>query len=362
MSFLKIVRGQEQASELLGRSMMKGRLAHAYLLGGPPGVGKFTTAIELAAAWMCSVSDSGYCGTCNDCARVFRFQHPDVRLMIPQLEKTKPEDIAALIQARVDDGISPLRVPGNSIIKIDQIREMERRLSRKAFENKGHIEIIVDADRMGVEAANALLKTLEEPPDDTVIILISSAWSALLPTVRSRAHMIRFRRLDENLIKDILMSRTGMKREAAAEIAVASDGRPGLALLHSTDSVSSSREYDPLSVLQGIVDKTNASHVISIAADVSRKLRREGSLEFTMEMQSILLDLRRKALGLKPLAHTEQYLDGINMNDDEAEALLFIFQTARSRLRGNGNAQIVLTAAFLGSWEVIKATGKDSVS
>ncbi len=362
MSFLKKVKGQEQAAERLGRSMLKGRLAHAYLFGGPSGVGKLTTALELAAAWMCSVSDSGYCGTCNDCARVFRFQHPDVRLMIPQLEKTKPEDIASLMQARVDDGISPVRIPGNSTIKIDQIRSMERRLSRKSFENKGHIEIIVDADRMGVEAANALLKTLEEPPDDTVIILISSAWSALLPTVRSRAHMVRFRRLDENLIVDILMSRTGMNRELAAEIAVASDGRPGMAFMHSNDSVSLLMEYDPLKVLQEIVDKTMASQVILMAADVSRKLRREGSLEFTMEMQSILLDLRRKSMGLKALAHTEQYLDGIDMNDDEAEGLLSIFQTARSRLRGNGNPQIVLTAAFLGSWEVIKAAGKDSVS
>ncbi|MCK4505515.1 MAG: hypothetical protein KAW14_07870 [Candidatus Aegiribacteria sp.] len=361
MSIFKIVKGQEQAAELLGRSMMKGRLAHAYLFAGPSGVGKLTAALELSAAWMCSAADIGYCGTCIDCKRVFRFQHPDVRLMIPQLEKTKPEDIASLIQARVDDGVSPVRIPGNSTIRIDQIRSMGRRLSCKSFENKGHIEIIADSDRMGIEAANALLKTLEEPPDDTVIILTSSVWSALLPTVRSRVHLIRFRRLNENLIVDILMNRSGMNREMATEIAIASDGRPGLALIHGAGSVSSNEDSDPLKILQEIVDKTMASPVISIAAEVSRNLQREGSIEFTMEMQSILLDLRRRSMEMKPLAHTDQYLDGIDIHDDEAESMLRIFQTAEIRLRGNGVPRIVLTAAFLSAWKVRKATGKDLV-
>ena len=354
MSIFKIVKGQEQAAELLGRSMMKDRLAHAYLFAGPSGVGKLTAALELAAAWMCSAADSGYCGTCNDCTRVFRFQHPDVRLTIPQLEKTEPEDIASLFQARADDGISPLQIPGNSRIKIDQIREMRKRLSCKSFENKGHIEIIVDSDRMGVEAANALLKTLEEPPDDTVIILISSAWSALLPTIRSRAHLIRFKRLSENLIVDILMSRNGMNREKAAETAVASDGKPGVALLHDSKHVSLTENYDPLKILRQIVDKTMASRVILIAAEVSLKLRKEGALEFTIEMQSILLDLRRKSMGMKLLTHIDKYFDGIDINDDEAESMLPVFQTAETRLRGNGIPRIVLTAAFLDAWKILK--------
>ncbi len=354
MSIFKKVRGQEQAAELLGRSMMKNRLAHAYLFAGPSGVGKLTAALELAAAWMCSATDSGYCGTCNDCKRVFRFQHPDVRFTIPQLEKTEPEDIASLFQARADDGISPIRLPGNSRIKIDQIRSMRRRLSRKSFENKGHIEIIVDSDRMGVEAANALLKTLEEPPDDTVIILISSAWSALLPTIRSRAHLVRFRRLSENMIVDILMSSNGMNREAAAEAAVASDGRPGVALIRERKNFSLTANYDPLKILRQIVDKTMASSVISIAAEIFQKLRKEGALEFTIEMQSILLDLRRKSMGMKPLTHTDEYFDGADINDDEAESLLPVFQTAETRLRGNGMPRIVLTAAFLGAWKLLK--------
>ena len=354
MSIFQKVKGQEQAAELLGRSMMKNRLAHAYLFAGPEGVGKLTAALELAAAWVCSVTDSGYCGTCDDCKRVFRFQHPNVRFTIPLLEKTEQEDIASLFQARVDDGLSPVRIPGNSRIRIDQIRSMGRRLSLKSFEGKGHIEIIIDSDRMGVEAANSLLKTLEEPPDETIIILISSAWSALLPTIRSRAHLIRFRRLSENLIADILMSRGGMNEEMAAETAVASDGRPGVALILGSKNVSLTSNFDPLKILQQIVDKTMASPVISIAAEVCGKLRKEGAFEFTIEMQSILLDLRRKSMGMKPLTHTDKYFDGTDINDDEAESMLPLFQTAEARLRGNGSPRIVLTAAFLGVWEILK--------
>ncbi|MCK4672161.1 MAG: hypothetical protein KAT47_06400, partial [Candidatus Aegiribacteria sp.] len=228
--------------------------------------------------------------------------------------------------------------------------------------DKGHIEIIVDSDRMGVEAANSLLKTLEEPPDDTVIILISSAWSALLPTIRSRAHLVRFRRLSENLIVDILMSRGEMNREMAAEIAVASDGKPGVALNRERKNMPLTANYDPLKILRQIVDKTMASPVISIAAEVCQKLRKEGALEFTIEMQSILLDLRRKSMGMKPIAHTDKYFEGIDLNDDEAESMLPVFQTAETRLRGNGMPRIVLTAAFLSARKIIRATGKDSVS
>lgn len=362
MNFFKIVKGQEQASELLGGSVSKNRLAHAYLFAGPSGVGRLTAALELSAAWMCSVEKSGYCGKCHDCTRIFRFQHPDVRLTIPGMGSTEPEDIAALLQTRVDDGITPVRFPGNTVIAIDQIRELGKRLSLKAYENKGHIEIIIDAERMGIEASNALLKTLEEPPCETIIILISSIWSALLPTVRSRSHMIRFNRLHEDLIADILIDRKEMTRDRASEIALVSDGSPGNALLHENGSSLYDTEENPSEILQEVVDSTMASSVISMASKLSRKLGREGSLEFTVEMQSFLHDLRRKTLDMKPFAHTDRQLDSIDIPDDKVESIAKVFRTAEIRLRGNGMSRIVLTTAFLGTWNIIRKTGKDSVS
>ncbi len=361
MSFLKIVKGQDKADELLGRSFSKGRLAHAYLFAGPSGVGRFTASLELAAAHMCEEIEDGYCGECRDCTRVFGFQHPDVRFTIPKMGSTEPEEIAKLLQSRLNDGITPLRLPGNTRISIADIRELTERLSRKAFENKGHIEIIPDADRMGVEAANALLKTLEEPPDNTVIILISSRWSALLPTVRSRSHLIRFRRLPDETIRDILMDRMDIGESEAFDIARCSDGRPGSALILRSSASVPPAEFEPHAALLGLAKKVKASEAISLATAYARGLRREGSLEFCRNMQTFIHDLRRDSLGRKPVVHPEDTLKDFTIDDDALDTGLELFRKAEARLAGNGGPGLVLSAAFTGMWKSMTVAGKESV-
>ncbi len=359
MGLLKEVRGQDRADELLSRSFSKGRLAHSYLFAGPSGVGRLTAALELAAAWMCEEEKDSYCGKCRDCLRVFGFQHPDVRFTIPELGSTKPEEIARLIKARVDDGVSPLRLAGNIRISIDRIREMGERLSRKAYENKGHIEIIPDADTMGVEAANALLKTLEEPPDETVIILISSRWSALLPTVRSRSHLIRFRRLNEDTIRDILMDRLNLGEEDACDIARTSDGRPGIALRKGRDSSAAEVNYETETVLRRIIECSSARKAVALATEKSGKLGREGSLEFCRSMQTFIHDLRRCALEKKPVVHPLKSLQGFSVDDNACDCGVELFRRAEVRLAGNGMPGIVLAAAFTGLWKCIAGPGKE---
>lgn len=361
MSLLKKVRGQKRADELLSRSFSKGRLAHAYLFAGPSGVGRLTAALELAAAWMCSDDEDGYCGECRNCQRIFRFQHPDVRLTIPQTGSTEPEEIANLLQSRVDDGITPVRLQGNTRISIGQIRQMEKRLSMKAYEDRGHIEIIPDADRMGVEAANALLKTLEEPPDETVIILISSLWSALLSTVRSRSHLIRFRRLPDTMIRDILMDRLDLCEEEASCLAGYSDGRPGIALLRGDSASRIEGEYGSETVLRRLIECDTAMSAVLLASEVSRKLGREGSLEFCKSMQLFIHDLRRHAYKNKPLVHSFKVLQGFNISDEAFSSGLNYFRIAEARLAGNGMPKIVLTAAFTGMLRSIVSSGRDSL-
>jgi len=362
MSLLKKVKGQSRAEELLGSSFSKGRLAHAYLFAGPPGAGRLTAALELAAAWMCDEDKDGYCGECRNCLRIFRYEHPDVRVTIPQTGRTKPEEIAELIQSRVDDGITPLRLEGNTRISIDQIRELADRLSKKAYENRGHIEILVDADRMGVEAANALLKTLEEPPDETVIILISSVWSALLPTVRSRSHLIRFRRLSNTAIRDILTDRLDLSEQDAFDIALSSDGRPGLALLRSGHVTPPDGKYSSENVLRKIVECRTAFAAVEYASEVARKLRRSGSLEFCRSMQSFIHDLRRNSCENEPLVHQANSLKGFNLRDDDLDSGMNCFSLAETRLAGNGSAAIVLAAAFTGMWSSLTGSGRDSIN
>lgn len=360
MGLLKTVKGQDQADELLSRSFSKGRLAHAYLFAGPPGVGKLNAALELAAAWMCEEEKDGYCGFCRNCTRVFKFQHPDVRLTIPQMGSTEPEEIADILQSRAENGIKPVRLEGNTRISIDSIRELGERLSKKAYEDRGHIEIIPDADRMGVEAANALLKTLEEPPDDTVIVLISSRWSALLPTVRSRSHLVRFRRIPDDTVRDILKDRLGISEEEASVIAGSSDGRPGVGLLKGSGPSSEEGEHRPETVLRSITEYGSARSAVALASIVARKLHSAGSLEFCRNMQTFIHDLRRSALDKKPAVYPEDVLKGFSIDDDASGCGMEHFRRAEIRLAGNGSPGIVLAAAFACMWKSIFSPGKES--
>jgi|GEM_PF-214641 len=363
MGIFRQVRGQEAADQILSRSLETNRLAHAYLFAGPEGVGRLTAALELAATRMCSEISSGYCGSCRDCRRVMSFSHPDVRITVPVVGSTEPDDLAALFRTRIEDGISPLSFPGNAAIAIHQVREMEKRLSMKSFEGNGHIEIFTAAHRMRIEAANALLKTLEEPPDNTVIILVSSSWRALLPTVRSRSHLVRFRRLPTEAVVSIIEEKMGITPELALKFARMSDGCPGRALIAAAGEESQDLEGGPADVLERVISGNLPSDVISMAVSLAQKLRREGTMELVTGMRACMHDIRRVARGLPPLVIDLNKLEKLRVPDDAAQEALEIFNTASERLRGNGMARVVLSAALLGLWELVSSatlSGKGS--
>jgi DNA polymerase III subunit delta' len=367
MGLFRKTEGQEAADAMLSASLDAGRLAHAYLFAGPPGTGRLTAALELAASWMCRSREHGYCGECRDCLRVFGFSHPDVRITAPVQGKTPQEGLAEIFSRRISDGITPLTMGGTSTITIDSIRELGHRLSMKAYENKGHVEIITEADRMGPEAANALLKTLEEPPAETIIILITSSLSALLPTIRSRAHLIRFRRLPAAAVASILGRRIGLGAAEAMEIALASDGSPGAALLSCSDGKEDKVEK-PAAILKSVAGCSRASQVMSISQAFFRGLSREAALAKAMVMvrglSGCVHDVRRISLGLPPLAQLPGALEKLDDLRDAAEASGDIFCAAEENLRRNGSVHIVMASAFLSFWRVARhrPDGRTSVS
>ncbi len=355
MQVFKKLTSQEKAVGLLESAYTTGRLAHAYLFTGIAGTGRLTAALELAAARVCMQVSHGYCGECRDCLRVFSFEHPDIRLTIPKVEKTTPEDILKLITQRVTDGISPIRIEGNASIRINQIREIEHRLSRKAFEGNGHIEIILEAEKMTHEAANALLKTLEEPPDNTIIILICSTWSHLLSTVRSRAHLIRFNRLDEKMIEDELMRRNDLSRKEATVFAVRADGSPGKALLLASGIGGQNDDVQPGDILKRVMRCKSPAGVLSLGQKISRELGRDGALNLSEEAQSFLHDIKRVNLGLEPISYTPAIIaKATGIPNEVAVRSIKLFLLAYYRLKRNAATTIVLSAAFLGFWTDLK--------
>ena len=200
MTFSEII-GQPKAVQLLSRALAGNRLAHGYLFTGSDGVGKRTTAAALAGTLLCeSLHEEGPCGRCKGCLKFLSGNHPDYLVIRP-------------------DGAT---------IKIDQIRALKKDLSFPPFEAGMRIICIEDVQTMRREAANSLLKILEEPPPDNLLLLIASESQPLLPTILSRCQLIPFTPLTmEQATGVIRRNNPEMTAEDAQALAVLSGGCPG---------------------------------------------------------------------------------------------------------------------------------------
>ena len=191
------LQAQDRAVGALQAALRRGRLHHAYLLGGPEGVGKGTAARLLAQAANCEGPGARVdglpedaCGECAPCRKIARGTHPDVFLL-------QEERVMAKAGRWEPKGG---RTPSREIV-VDQVRDLvDHRLSMRRFEGRRRVVVIDPADAMNVQAQNALLKTLEEPPEGTTLVLVSSSPDALLPTIKSRCLRVAFAPLPEPII------------------------------------------------------------------------------------------------------------------------------------------------------------------
>jgi DNA polymerase III delta prime subunit len=163
------IEGQPRAVALLDRARRSGRIAHAWAFVGPKGSGRTTAAVALAAAVLC---DDGGCGACRACRTVSAGAHPDVHVIAPTPPAGNPR--------------------GARAIRIDAIRELERQASLRPVMGRVKVFVLDDADRMTDTAPEAFLKTLEEPPANTVIVLVLGSARAVPATVLSRCRIVRF--------------------------------------------------------------------------------------------------------------------------------------------------------------------------
>jgi DNA polymerase III subunit delta' len=193
MTFAQII-GHERQKNILRRALASGRLAHAYLFAGPDGIGKRLMALALARVLFC-MHGTG-CGECPACRKLDHRNHPDLHV---------------------------LEADGSSI-KIEQVRALQRDLSLRPLEASRKVCLIEAADTMTVAAANALLKTLEEPRGDTVLLLLSSQPQRLLETIRSRCQLLRFARQPLELVRDNLCQQLGVADAEAHVLAALSEG------------------------------------------------------------------------------------------------------------------------------------------
>jgi DNA polymerase-3 subunit delta' len=260
---LSTVRGQPTAIETLRRALAADRVHHAYLFDGLDGVGKERAAFGLAQALVCErrgMQEADACGACSACARA-----------VPRSGEGRPvhPDVAVVERGLYEPAAIGRRSPETQDISIDQIRAIV--LAHSAFpphEGRARVFVVRRAEELSTAAANALLKTLEEPGARTYFVLLSSMPDVLLPTIRSRTQRVRFGALPDALVAALLTER-GIDGARAGEVARLSGGSVATALALADPDASSRRESFVARALSAI-DARDSGGAFDLAEDAKK--------------------------------------------------------------------------------------------
>ena len=244
--------GHEWAVSALARSIATDRAAHAYLFTGPHAIGKTTLARALAQTLECTANNRP-CGKCSACQKIARDRHPDVQV----IEGVPP---------RYDfdkDPPPPQRASDSErrTLRIKQIRDLEHTVSRAPFEGRWRIVILRCFEEAEEAAANAFLKTLEEPPSHTRLILTARDTSLLLPTIASRCQVLALRPLAPALVERTLIEKS-IDAERARLLAHLSGGRIGWALRAAQNPAMLDTRNECLDALTTVVHEGRAERLV----------------------------------------------------------------------------------------------------
>jgi DNA polymerase-3 subunit delta' len=255
MLFQNVV-GQQAAKQNFLHAVQQNRLPHALLLRGPAGVGKLPLALAAAQYIVCqNPGPADSCGQCSSCSKMAQGIHPDVHFAMPIFLQTVSGKTQTADEFMDDFRRHMLPAPYKSlaewgavleaenkqlIISIAEIRELKRKMQLTAFEGKKKIVVIWHAEKINQEGANAFLKLLEEPPDDTHILLTLEEPAQLLPTILSRCQTLRVPPLHANEVAGYLTTTEKVDPRQANELATVADGSLTAALAalhHATDGL-----------------------------------------------------------------------------------------------------------------------------
>ena len=342
-----MVVGHERTVEVLRRSIRRGQVAHAYLIAGAPGTGKRTLAIAFAMAINCeSVPGEGDgagepCGLCSPCSRIRRGAHPDVVYIDLETQAAQAQS-------------GGKKVPPPKELRIETIRELQAGLGLRPYSARRKVYIIGDAERMNDEAANCLLKSLEEPPGHSILILLASDETSILPTISSRCVFVPLRSVARDRIAAYLREHHQADADKASLVAALSGGRIGTAhaMMLEHDALDERRnQLHELSLLSGatVTDRLDASaRLAKMFTDARHDL-----YKLLDTWEGWWRDLLVTSAGAKNLAQNFDQiatLDSQSARVDPMRALdaVSLIQLTRKQLQENVNPRLALEALTLG--------------
>jgi DNA polymerase-3 subunit delta' len=334
--------GNARVKAVLKRMLVTGRVPGALLFTGEEGIGKRLFALEIARALNCrSPKDQEACGACPPCKRIFKLNYP---------QREDAEEWTQIIWTDHPD--VGLVVAPKRVLRVEQMRQIEREANFRPFEGKARVFLIDDADKLNDASANALLKVLEEPPKTSHLILITARPAMLLPTILSRCQMIRFSPLTPDEIESHLVRNKLVDAKTARLRARAAGGSMGRALSGDLVTFTSQRKA-MLKVLSALVVSQDRSQLLRSAEQLNEAQYKEEFEERLDVLETLIRDAWMLSLGVEShqLVNEDllEELTEISRKIDPSSAGDWILQIEdlREQLIVNVNRKITTDALFL---------------
>lgn len=318
------ITGLKYVKSYLQKAIELNRISHAYIFSAEKGCGKRTMAKAFAEALQCEQGGTDACGACVACRQVEGDNHPDVIWVTHEKPNT---------------------------ISIDEIREqVNKTIAIKPYKSKYKIYIIPDAEMMTLQAQNAILKTIEEPPEYAVLILLTANETELLPTIHSRCVMLRFRPISAELVKKYLMEHFQIPDYKAEICASFGQGNIGKAARLATDERFSVMKDEALALVKACKDMPVPDLIDSVKQLSEYKIDINDYLDFLMVWYRDVL-LFKATKDLNNVIFQEETRNIMKQADtcsyDGLEIIINALGTAKERLAANVSFELTMELLFL---------------
>ena len=334
--------GNARVKAALKRMLVADRLPGAMLFTGEEGIGKKLFALEVARALNCRTPrDHEACGACSSCTRIAKLNYP---------QREDAEEWTQIIWT--DHADVGLVVAPKRVLRVEQMRQIEKEANFRPFEGKARVFLIDEADKLNDASANALLKVLEEPPKTSHLILITARPAMLLPTILSRCQMIRFSPLTPAEIETHLTKNKLVDNKTARLRARAAGGSMGRALSGDLVTFTSQRKA-MLKVLNALVVSDDRAQLLRSAEQLNEAQYRDEFEERLDVLETLIRDAWMLSLGVEPGQLVNEDLTAelqeVSRKLDSARAADWILQIEdlREQLIVNINRKVTTDALFL---------------